>query len=96
MIIQDANLKPIGRDAVRVRLFFIRVLKNLVERAIERIRQLEREFQRRRIFSRFERDDGLTSDSAGFRKFRLRHRRTSEAPFTNAIGDAHARPCAKR
>jgi len=78
------------RDAVRVRLFFFDVLKNFVERATKGIRQFECELERRGIFSRFERNDGLTSDTTGFREFRLRHLRARKAPFANAIDDAQA------
>ena len=35
-MIQDANLKPNSRDAVRATLFFFFELKNIVERAAER------------------------------------------------------------
>jgi hypothetical protein len=44
-MIQDANLKPKRRDAVRAPLFFFFVLKNVVERASERERQLECELE---------------------------------------------------
>ncbi len=80
------------RDAVRVRLFFFDVLKNFVERATKGIRQLECELERRRIFSRFERNDGLTRDTAGVREFRLRHLRARQAPLTDAIDDAQSLP----
>jgi hypothetical protein len=44
-MIQDANLKPIGRDAVREPLFFFFVLKNVLEVALECVREFECEFQ---------------------------------------------------
>jgi len=92
VIIQDANLKPIGLDVVRAVEYLSGVSKNFVESSIESIRQLEGELERRRIFSRFECDDRLTSDSAGVREFRLRHRRARETPFAYPIGDAQAPP----
>ena len=79
------------RDPVRVRLFFFDVLKNFIKRATKGVRQLERELERRRIFSRFERDDGLTSDTAGIGEFRLRHGRACQPPLTDAVGDDHWR-----
>src|SRR5688572_14554439 len=71
-MIQDANLKPIGRDAVRVSLFFFLVLKNRVESGPERERQLEGKFERRRIFARFECDDGLACHTTRGGKLLLR------------------------
>jgi len=70
-MIQDANLKPIGRDAVRALLFFFFVLKNVVEVALEGVREFECEFQRRRILARLERDDGLASHCARRRELFL-------------------------
>lgn len=79
------------RDAVRATLFFFDVLKNFVERATQGVRQPECELERRRIFSGFQRDDGLSRDTADRREFRLRQRRGREAPFAYAIGDTQAK-----
>ena len=86
-MIQDAKLTPIERDAVRDALFFFRVLKNFVERATKGARELERQLERRRILSAFERDDGLACDSAQRRKFNLRHLAARQTPLTNLIDD---------
>ena len=86
-MIQDAKLKPIERDAVRVVLFFFRVLKNFVERASKSVRKPERELKRRRVFARFERDNGLTCDIAELRELLLREISACESPMANLIGD---------
>jgi hypothetical protein len=63
--------------------------ENFLEIAAEGARETEGELERRRILSRFERNDGLTCDIARLRKLLLRES-TSKSCLADGVPHRHA------
>lgn len=84
---------PIDRIAIDRALSWWTPLKNGLDGLTERVGNAKAQLERRRVTSRFQRDDGLPGHAAGIRQRLLGHLTVLETQTANLVGDrctAHA------
>ncbi len=68
-------------------LLGVGVLKDVVERHLEDLRDLKSHFEGRRVPASFDGDDGLACHADPVRQLRLRHLAVREPERPNGVGD---------